>query len=239
MNVKEYELVRKSSTRVLESDSFITKIISLMPDFVKEECSYVTKKKNEIVLHKSSPVEFAYLTISGEIAVLNEFESGKIFEPFIIRHSDFSGVVEIILNMEEIISTNIAISDVEYIMIPARTLRKWLDQNHEITKYVLHSVCFNFRGKMEESGESVILNSMYSFVNHLINNATYSEKTKLYVLNESRERTSIRTGVNLRTLYRHIKKLKQEELIDIVKRKIVFTKQQQKDLYDYYKKLRN
>jgi len=230
---------KEEHMNVKKSDSFITEIISLMPQFVKEASEFVSLPKNTIILGKSEPVSFAIITVSGEISVVNEFESGKIFEPVILYPNDFTGVVEILLGMKEIISTNIAKTDIEFIKVPSKIFLKWLDESHKLTRYVLNSVSYNFKKNMDESGEGVLLDSMFHFINHLLKNAVYDSSKSLYYIDETRERTSVRTGINLRTLYRHIKKMKDEGMILTHHRQIVFSESQKNSLYDYYLQLRH
>lgn len=239
MNINEYSSIRKEIKLKRDSDTFINEIIALMPQYVKDESTFVRKRKGSILVHKSDPAIYAYITISGDISVVNEFESGKIFEPVVIPHSNFLGVVEIILDMKEIISTNLAKTDIEYIQIPKKVFLKWLDESHEATRYVLKCISSNFRNNMKESGENIILDSMYLVVSHLLKFAKYSESKKLYVLAETRENTSVRTGVNLRTLYRHIKKLKLEGYCSSQYRSIIYDENQKIRLNDYYLLLRN
>lgn len=222
----------------LEDNSFFNDIISLMPKFVRDQAEYKHVSPKQIILQKGDPLTHAVIVISGDVTVLNEFESGKVFEPVIIHHSDFTGVVEIILNMEDTIATNVAVNDVRYIKIPRKTFLKWLDVSHIITKYILKSVCSNFQKNMMESGEAILLDSMYLFVSHTLKNASYSPATKLYILKETREKTSTRTGINLRTLYRHIKRLRDGDYISNTGRNIVYNETQKEALQALNQSLR-
>ena len=236
MNIIEYEILRKNRNSK-ENDPFINEIISLMPKYVKEASTLERKKKYENILVKSDPVDFAIITVKGEISVVNEFESGKIYEPVVIYPNDFTAVVEIICGIKEIITLNIAKTDVEFIKIPKKVFLKWLDDSHLITRYVLNSVSNNFQQNMFVSGEGVLLDSMYLLVSHLLQNALLVND--LFILTETREKTSRRTGINLRTLYRHINKLKSSGYILKNTRKLSFSKEMQVLLYDYHKQLRN
>ncbi len=238
MNILEYEKYRQTVPKKA-SHNFISNVISLMPLYIKQHGEFLTLEKNSILLGKSEEVSYAIIIVYGELTVVNEFESGKIYEPVIMNHSEFTGVVEIISNQKEIISTNLTVNEVGYIRIPKKYFLKWLDENHEITKLVLDSVCANFSKDMHKSGENILLDSMYLLVNHLLKKAALNTRMDMYILNETRERTSNRTGINLRTLYRHIKKLKQAGFVTVYKRKIVFSEEQKIILYDYYLELRN
>jgi CRP-like cAMP-binding protein len=235
----EYANIRKNSSKKRPSDAYIDKVLSNMPDSIKKQARFIKMKKDEIIIHQSDQVKYAYITVNGEISVINEFESGKLFEPVIIPHSDFIGVVEIILGHSEFISSNVAKTDVELIRIPTKVFQEWISMSHETTTLVLESVCRNFVKNMSESGETMILDSMYLLVRHLLMTSSYDREKKQYTLQETREKTSIRTGVNLRTLYRHIKKLKEDGYCSSLYRGIVFNEGQKAALYDYYLLLRN
>lgn len=213
------------------------KVIDLMPSYIKKDSQYVTYNKGDNLLTKSEELQYVYYVIDGSFNVVNEFESGKIYEPVILEHSDFIGVVETILNHKETISTLKAQKDAEVFQIRKELFIKWMNDSHELTKMVLKSVASNFIKNMIESGESVILSSRYMLVSHLLQHSNMVDDN--YMIDEAREKTSIRTGINLRTLYRHIKELKQEKLISTKGRKIFFDESQKDLLYKMYQDLRN
>ena len=236
MSINKLEQLIQSNSFHSKSISFISEIINLMPAYVKKESSFINLNKGETLLYKGQKPTSVFIIVSGEMSVVNEFESGKVYEPVIVKHSNFSAVVEAILDYEEIIVTNIANTNVELIKIPIKCFRQWLKDSHEITTIVLKNVSKNFIKNMTLSGENVLLNSKYLFTAHLLNNAL--QDGKLYVMNETREKTAKRTGINLRTLYRYIKEFKNNGYIDVKGRKIFFTEQQRNRLHNYYMKLR-
>lgn len=239
MNITSYEQHLRNRGIVRENDSFINALISYMPHSIKEVAQVVQVKKNTEIVKKDDPVDFVYITLQGEIAVVNEFESGKVFEPVVIYPNDFMVVVEAILGMDEIITTNTAKTDVEIIKIPKKLFLYWLDKSPEITRMVLDSVCLNFKHNMKVSGEGVLLDSMYLFISHMLNNAVHDKDNQCYTLAETREKTAIRTGINLRTLYRHIKRLKEDHYISNKHQKICFDEKQKARLFKYNQELRN
>ena len=236
MNLNQLEQLIQTNSFHRKSTSFITPIINLMPSYVKKESSFITLEKGETLLYKGQKPSSVFIIVSGEMSVVNEFESGKVYEPVIVKHSNFSAVVEAILDYDEIIATNIANTKVELIQIPIKCFKQWLKESHKITTIVLQNVSRNFIKNMTLSGENVLLNSKYLFTAHLLNNALYDGN--LYVMNETREKTAKRTGINLRTLYRYIKEFKNKGFIDVKGRKIFFTEQQRDQLHNYYQKLR-
>lgn len=237
MNMKKFIEKRNQGLFPRDNDPFIDRIIGIMPKEVKDVAEFVRYPKNSVLVAKSEPVEYAFITITGEITVVNEFESGKIFEPVVIYESDFTCVVEIILGMDEIIATNMTKTDCEVIRIPRHAFHKWMKKNHEITSLVLYSVSDNFMKNMMVSGENILLDTMYLFLRHILNYAVHENGN--YTLMETREKTSLRTGINLRTLYRHIKTLKEKELITIEHRNITYNDSQRDALEDYVYYLRN
>jgi CRP-like cAMP-binding protein len=220
-----------------ESTPFLKRIIALMPDYVFRNSYLATYKKGEIVVHKGDPLRFVFITVSGDITVVNEFESGKVYEPVVLPHSDFVVVVEALLNYEEIISTNIATSDSEIIKIPIQLFKRWINESHDLTKEVLLNVSKNFVKNMRESGEGVLLNSKYLFIMHLLNQS--KQKHGYHILDETREKTAKRTGINIRTLYRYIKEFKEKDLIDINGRSIIFSDAMREQLHQCALELRN
>lgn len=212
-------------------------LISIMPKYIKQTSKYLKIRKNDFLYHKSEEFKYVYYVVIGSFSVVNEFESGKMYEPVILPDHDFIGVVEVIHGMKEIISTIIANEDAEVFQFEREKFFQWMNESHELTKWVLHAVSRNFIQNMKVSGENVILDSRYLLVKHIISNA--QPKEDMFVLDEPREKTSVRTGVNIRTLYRHLNEMKDKGFISTQGRKIIYNRDQHNKLVEYYNQLRN
>ena len=220
-----------------DKNPFLNDIFTQMSVDVKNNSRVLNLEVNDSICRKGDETNYVFIVLKGELVVINEFESGKIFEPVTIQHSDFIGVVEAMLQYDDYISTVSATEDVEYIRIPKDIFLTWIQNNTRISNLVLESVCKNFSQNMQESGEQVLLDSMYLFIGRILKHA--KKEGNLFVLSETREKTAIRTGINLRTLYRYIKKLKQMNYIVTHQRKIAFTNDQKEKLFIYNQALRN
>lgn len=216
---------------------FLKDIFKQMSSDVKNNSRVLNLNVNDSICRKGDEAKYVFIVLKGELVVINEFESGKVFEPVTIQHSDFIGVVEAMLYYDDYISSVSATEDVEYIQIPKDIFLSWVRNNTRISNLVLESVCKNFSQNMQESGEQVLLDSMYLFIGRILKYA--KKEGTLYILHETREKTAIRTGINLRTLYRYIKKLKQMNYIETHQRRIAFNDQQKEKLSIYNQELRN
>lgn len=223
----------------IKDPSFLDTLFEHMPDFVQSNASIVHIGKNQRIVRDSYPVEDAFIIVKGELVVVNEFESGKIYEPVVLYENDFLGVVEVVLGQEEYISSVAATTDVVAISISKDVFIKWLKSNSYISYMVLQSVSKNFAINMTDAGDQIVLDSMYLLVNHILKNAVYKEENSIFILHESRDKTATRTGINIRTLYRYIKKLKQLDYIFLQSKRIAFTAAQKKVLLEYSVILRN
>lgn len=222
-----------------KNNHFFKTILENMPDYVKRDASLEHANIDEPIVRTSYPVRDAFIILYGELVVVNEFESGKVYEPVAIYNNDFVGVVEIVLDSEEFISTVSATTKVEYLKIPKETFKRWIKENSTMGYMVLESVCSNFSKNMTDAGEQIVLDSMYLLVSHIIKNSKHSVKDSIYFLDETRDKTAKRTGINIRTLYRYIKKLKQLNFISLSKKKIAFNEDMKEKLIDYSITLRN
>jgi CRP/FNR family cyclic AMP-dependent transcriptional regulator len=221
------------------NNDFVNTLFANMPDYVKMDASIESIGKEQAIVRTSYPVNDAFVILKGELIVINEFESGKIYEPVSIFENDFVGVVEVVLEQEEFISTVSAVEKVTYIRIPKKTFIRWIQENGIVSYMVLKSVSNNFSINMTNAGEQIVLDSMYLLVNHIIKNATYKSDNNLYVLIESRDKSAKRTGINIRTLYRYIKQLKSLNYISLHNKRIAFNEAQKNQLINYSVYLRN
>jgi CRP/FNR family cyclic AMP-dependent transcriptional regulator len=229
----------ESAFITMKNNTFLNTILENMPDYVQDLASFEEISEDTPIVRTSYPVTDAFVILEGELVVVNEFESGKVYEPVTISYDDFVGVVEVVLNREEFISTVVATSKVKYIKIPKDIFKKWLKDNALISYLVLESVAKNFSMNMTFAGEQILLDSMYLLVNHIVNFSKYDEQKKMFYLQETREKTAKRTGINIRTLYRYLKKLKRLNYIFMDKKRISFDKSMKEKLIDYSILLRN
>jgi CRP-like cAMP-binding protein len=218
-------------------DTFTNKILSLIPHNLKERCKIVTYKKGDRLVEMQTTVQFIDIIVEGSFHVINEFESGRSYEPLGTYESDFIGVVEAITNTNEYFANVRAKQDSKVIRMERPDFMNWINSSHAAMSLVLESVCKNFKLTMQHSGEEMVLNSMYIFVRHLLR--TSIKLRGVFLLDEGREITSQRTGINIRTMYRHINKLKELGYVSIEKRRISYTESQKELLLTYYEELRS
>ncbi len=235
MNIEKYKQTLTLSSSTIDHN--LKEFLTDMPNYIRQNSVYKKFKAKEVLFEKSEEYKYVYYIISGSFVVVNEFESGRIYEPVILYSDDFIGVVEAIVKKQEIISTIIANEQSEVLGFRKDDFIKWIGENHNITKIVLNSISISFTKNMVESGEQIILNTRYLLLSHLIQQSVM--KDDIFLLDESREKTSIRTGINIRTLYRHIKELKQKGLVDTRGRKVFFNDSQRQNIFDLMTELRN
>lgn len=235
MNIEEY--IKAFTSGISNPSREVKELIDAMPQYIKQNSYVKSFKRNEFLYHKEEETNHVYYVIEGSYVVVNEFESGKIYEPIILHNNDFIGVVEVIMNFENIITTIVANEDMTVFQFSSRDFNKWLNESHELNKIVLKAVSTNFIKNMKMSGEGIILDTKYLLISHLLQNSTPTKDG--YELDESREKTSKRTGINLRTLYRHIKELKNQDLVISSGRKLRFDEVMKENLYTLYIDLRN
>lgn len=233
-------IVRNESAFInVEKTDFLNILLNNMSDNIKSSVSIESLKKDERLISTAYPVNDAFAIIQGELVVVNEFESGKVYEPVVIYANDFVGVVEVVLDQKEFISSVTATSDVIFLRIPKEIFKKWIKENGKISYLVLQSVSKNFSINMTDAGEQIVLDSMYLLVNHIIKNSIQKQLNTPFILNESRDKTAKRTGINIRTLYRYIKKLKFMNLISLKQKRISFDFEQKQRLVEFSVSLRN
>lgn len=229
----------ESAFMSIKNTTFLDNLFANMPDYVKKYASVESIGKNERIVRNSYPVNDAFAILKGELVVVNEFESGKIYEPVAIYENDFVGVVEVVLEQKEFISSVSATTDVTFLRIPKEIFKRWIKENGTISYMVLQSVSKNFSINMTDAGDQIVLDSMYLLVNHILKNSVFNKVDNIFILNESREKSATRTGINIRTLYRYIKKLKKMDYIFLENKRIAFNKKQKQILMDYTVSLRN
>ncbi|AIO19170.1 DNA-binding transcriptional activator YeiL [Candidatus Izimaplasma bacterium HR1] len=238
MTVKQFHNILNNKINKTRNDNELIELLNSFDDDILHRCKIVTIKKNHTLLKMGDNIEYMYIIVHGQTRVVNVFENGKLYEPVLINDNEIIGTMEILQNYPTYISSIYTTYDTKLIRITKQDTLKLLNENLLFTKLILKCISKDFFNQSFHQGEKLIQNSMFLLVDYLLRQVETSRDKKITTITNTREVISNRTGINLRTLYRNIKRLRELELLDVIDRKIVIKENQSKQLYKYYDRLR-
>ena len=238
MNLDTYynNLLNIENKSSLEKE--ILHIINDMDYVIKRHTDIIKIKKNNPLLKMDDPLDYMYIIIEGEFKVVNEFENGKLYQPNLIPKGESVGVMEIMVNHKNYISSVIATRDSTVIRIATEQAIELINKSHFFTKKALYETSKYFFLQGFRRGEHLLQDTLFVLVDYLIRYAESNETDDVLVISLTREEISNRTGINIRTLYRNIAKLKDKNVISIKNKKIYIDQQQKRALYQVHSRLK-
>ena len=91
MNIEKYKQTLTSKN--VKIDSSLQSLLDIMPNYILQHSIYKKLDANEVLFEKGDLFNYVYYISSGSFVVVNEFESGRIYEPVILYSKDYIGVV--------------------------------------------------------------------------------------------------------------------------------------------------
>ena len=238
MNIEPYynNLINKDHKTKLETE--LLHIIDDMDPVIKRHTDIIKVRRNNPLLKMDDPLDYMYIIIDGEFKVVNEFENGKLYEPNLIPKGESVGIMEIMVNHQSYISSVIATKDSTVIRIAIAQAKELINKSHFFTKRALYETSKYFFLQSFRRGEDLLQDTLFLLVDYLIRYAESNETDDVLVIPLTREEIANRTGINIRTLYRNISKLKNDNVISIKNKKININQKQKRDLYAVHSRLK-
>ncbi len=213
------------------SDDF-RKIYEMFPEWLKSRLHLRKIEKGKIIHQKDEKLDYFGILCTGTIEIINELENGNVY--LIERNEaiDFIGEVAIVSGYE---SSSVTIRTLEtcyMVFMSAEDCRKLFEESVEFYKIVTKKIAQKLYNNSYKSGIKFFYPTKYIiadyFVNYYYNNIEDRVKIK-----ETRDEISKEIGVNVKTLNRTIKALKEENYLDVERGKVVIDSDAIDKLEDY------
>lgn len=213
-----------------------------MPDSLRSLTFVKVYSAGEIIHHKDTELPYFGIVAKGENRVINQLKNGKVFMIEVNHPIDFIGEVTILAGKPTTSVTIQAVTETTVVYLPRRKAEQWLSNDIRILSRVSRHVAFKLYRSSYNNGLNIFYPPSYILADYLVR--TYEQLLPDVVVFSPTEKKSIiipRThewleeelGMNIKTLERAIRTLREKEYFEIKKGKISINFEQYIKLKDY------
>lgn len=198
-------------------------IYPMFPDWLRPKLYVRQFKTGDIVHNKDEYIDYFGILCTGAIKIVNAFENGNIY---LIQKNipiDFIGEVVLISGYQKSSVRIVAVEDSYAVFMSANDCKRLFEENFEFYKLVTKKIAQKLYMHSYKHGVTLSYPPKFILAEYLITKFEKQKNPELRIL-ETRETIAEETGVNLRTLNRAIKNLREEDFLTINHGKIRVTK---------------
>jgi CRP/FNR family cyclic AMP-dependent transcriptional regulator len=202
-------------------------LLNNIPVDIKNRSVMIKFSKNDIVLKKDEEIKYVYILCSGTLRAINEFSNGNIYGFANINPPDFIGSLEILAEESKIACTVESVTDSTALRISKKDFLDWFERDVYFSSTLAKTLAKKFYPTIYRNGAVFMNSAMYSLVGFILQSIEDDIKQgRIGVIRKKRQHIADELGISLRTVYRVIKELKGDNLIQVIKGEIHVTKDQ-------------
>lgn len=192
--------------------------------YLTDQITLKSVKKNTYIIQMGEPVKKVLILLTGQCYVVNHDNTGNRIITDSMKPVQLFGLYEMLNHMPSYSASVASAENVTFLEIPARLLMKQLESDIKSTllvaRYLSSLTEYSFR---QRSSERFL--SEYENLLLYLYRKTFGKKAPVS-LKLNRKTMSEELNINLRTLYRYLNKLKEENQIAIIHSLIVLSDNQ-------------
>ncbi len=202
-----------------------------MPEDIRSRCTVRFHPAGSIIHQKNMELDYFAIVASGENRVINEFENGNIYMIETNKPIDFFGEVTILAGMPCTSVTIEAVTDTIAVYISRKDAERWLSQDINILTLVSRHVAYKLYRSSYRNGTTLFYPPSFLLLDYLVrygsaNGMDSPRPPKLLTIDRTRQRLQEELGINVKTLNRTIRNLKEEGFFTLIRGKIAYDKEQ-------------
>lgn len=202
-----------------------------LPGDIRSRCTIRTHPAGSIIHQKNMALEHFGIVAMGENRVINEFENGNVYMIESNQAIDFIGEVTILAGMEHASVTIEAVTDNVVAYFSRRDAQRWLSEDSNILRLAARHTAFKLYRSSYNNGAKLFYPPSFLLLDYIVkygrqNGMDGSTPPHSLTIARTRQMLQEEIGVNVKTLNRTIKQLKENAFFSVSKGKIVFTKEQ-------------
>lgn len=188
-----------------------------------ENYSTVKFRANEPIVMRGDFPEYIYFIRSGIAVGIRDYEDGSEYDYFQLDETNGSvGLLEVLAQKEEIIATITCLTDVEVVRVPSATVYQWIMEDLELLRLSANLLADDLYHRSGSDGLFYQLDGVDRLRHFLVE--YYDKQTRnaeeLVEIKEFREKIGNKLGMSVRTVGRSLKKLRENQEIVSIDRKI-------------------
>lgn len=202
-----------------------------MPGDIRSRCTVRTHAAGSIIHQKDMKLDYFGIVAIGENRVINEFENGNVYMIEGNKAIDFIGEVTILACMERTSVTIEAVTNNVVAYISRKDAERWLSEDMNILRLASRHTAFKLYRSSYTNGAKLFYPPAYLLLDYMVrfgnqNGMEDKDPPEKLTINRTRQLLQEEIGVNVKTLNRTIRQLKQEGFFDVCKGKLSFSREQ-------------
>lgn len=211
-----------------------------MPEDIRSRCTIRTHAAGSIIHQKNMDLDYFGIVALGENRVINEFENGNVYMIESNKAIDFIGEVTILAGMPQTSVTIEAVTENVVAYISRKDAERWLSEDLNILHMTASHTAFKLYRSSYNNGAKLFYPPSYLLLDYIVKYGKQSgmeEKSPpaAITINRTRQLLQEEMGINVKTLNRTIRQLKEGDFFTLCKGKITFTRQQYLMAIDWLK----
>jgi CRP/FNR family transcriptional regulator, cyclic AMP receptor protein len=206
-------------------------LIGNLPPKIRQKLVHKHVDSGELVVTKGEPADKIYILLKGSVRAINEFTNGQRYSFGRIDPPDFIGDLEFLAEAP-FYATNIeARVPCTLVSMKVETLWEWIDFDPSLLRRLARDLAQKMYPTSNNSGIVKFLSSEQNLHLYLMQTyeAAYESKStpeNPLKINATRQRIADHIGMSIKTVNRCIKKLKENDLVNIKRGKLFLSTDQ-------------
>lgn len=202
-----------------------------MPADIRSRCTVRIHAAGSIIHQKNMELGYFGIVAIGENRVINEFENGNVYMIESNKAIDFIGEVTILAGMPRTSVTIEAVTESIVAYISRRDAERWLHEDINILRLTSRHTAFKLYRSSYTNGAKLFYPPGYLLLDYIVrygrlNGMDDPANRASLTINRTRQLLQEEIGINVKTLNRTIKQLKDEDFFTLYKGKITVTPKQ-------------
>lgn len=201
--------------------------------FLKKECrdflatcNIVTIEADKRFVSTGERVDKVWITLSGTIKVMEELETGEnyIFTQF--SAPAIFGEMETLADIGRYSASLVTVTECVFLVGSSKEYLDWLKNDIDSLYHSTQKIIKNIMGEGKMNRAYLLLNSLERIKIYLVEHYKQHEQNDICTLKITRQDISDEIGYSVKTVNRIMKRLKDENLINITGQSIVINREQ-------------
>lgn len=206
----------------------LTEYTRTMPEDIRSRCTIRTHAAGSLIHQKDMLLTSFGIVAQGEHRVINELDNGNVYMIESNKAIDFIGEVTILANMPNTSVTIEAVTENIVVYMSRKDAEQWFSRDINILRLAARHTAYKLYRSSYHNGTNLFYPPNYLLLDYLIK---YSRQRAFspdgsITVQKTRPLLQEELGINVKTLNRTIKQLKEEGFFSLCKGKITFTRNQ-------------
>ena len=219
----------------MEQEDLINLCLSTLPDRLRQTAEPVCFKKNQIVIRKGEPTTCAYLMVLGDLTVQTEYEDGNYYTFAHILPGGYISDLEVLSGRFINAVTLVAAENSMALRFPLAVFQECLNNDIDFLRYIVYGLADAMFDTSSQRGSNLYTHSSTKVARYLLSyiNAHGPEEDGVYVIRVTRQAIAAEIGINIKTVNRAVRRLSDENLLEIVHGKIRISRERVEQMNRY------